>query len=103
MKSVLELTIFIFLSQVSRSSVSGQSQDSLRSVSGSQVSLRPVSDQFQASLRPALGQSQVNLRSASGQKTFIRSLSSYFIGQRELKILCLFFQTSLIRALKEKS
>ena len=41
--SVLELTIIIFLTQVSLRSVSGQSQVSLRSVPGqSQVSLRSL-------------------------------------------------------------
>ena len=55
MKTCLELSIFIFLSQVSLRSVSGQSQVSLRSVPGlSQVSLRSVSGQSQVSLRSLL-------------------------------------------------
>ena len=52
MKSVLELSIFIFLSQVSLRSVSGQSQVSPRSVPGqSQVSPWSVPGQSQISLR----------------------------------------------------
>ena len=47
MKTCLELSIFIFLSQVSLRSVSGQSQVSPRSVSGlSQVSIRSVLGQY---------------------------------------------------------
>ena len=57
-KTCLELSIFIFLSQVSLRSVSGQSQVSLRSVSGqSQVSLRSFSGHSQVILRSVLGQS----------------------------------------------
>ena len=49
MKSVLELTIFIFLYQASLRTVSGQSQVRLRSVPGqSQVSPRSVSGQLQS-------------------------------------------------------
>ena len=51
MKSVLELSIFIFLSQLSIRSVSGQSQ--------------VVSGQSQVSPRSVSGQSQVSLRSGS--------------------------------------
>ena len=55
MKSVLELSIFIFLSQVSPRSVSGQSQVSFRSVSGqSQVSLRSLFAYFVRQTEPEI-------------------------------------------------
>ena len=55
-QTCLELSIFIFLSQVFLRSVPGQSQVSLRSVPGqSQDSLRTVSGQSQVSLRSPLG------------------------------------------------
>ena len=75
-KTCLELSIFIFFSQVSLRSVSGQSQVSLRSVSG---------------------QSRVSLRSVSGQSLVsLRSLCAYFVRQTEPKILRLVLQNSII-------
>ena len=74
MKTCLELSIFIFLSQVSLRSVSGQSQ--------SQVSLRSLS-----------GQSEVS-------QVSLRCLCAYFVRQTEPKILRL-VKTEMFSASKK--
>ena len=78
MKTCLELSIFIFLSQVSLRSVSGQSQISPRSVSGQS---QPGQSQP--------GQSQVSLKSVSGRSeqtsTIMSEVSDGFEPTGELK------------------